>query len=605
MMALIQQLVEEKHLPALSLSLAQLINNMDNKPQAAPAIAGLSAALLVQELSNGHSCLALTQLAGSALFNGQLQLPEQPLWLEQLQQSPAVGQPGDNKPLILEQDRLYLHRQFTWEQQLAEQLLSRSHHFQSIDLDAFEMLFDQLFPAISDELDWQRVAAAIALVSQLLVVTGGPGTGKTTTVTKILLLLLTQFQGELSIALAAPTGKAASRLSESINSSKTRLQQQLQQSSELHPWIEKIPSKAVTLHRLLGKRSGRSEAITLPHDLVVVDEASMVDLALMTSLLKSLKPDARLILLGDKDQLESVEAGAVLGDLCANTVLNHYSTALTEQLKPLVGSLPINTVQQRALNDSIVCLQKSYRFDAATGIGQLAKSVINNDYSALIQTLSQSDNVSWLQPSPQLNIEQLSSQIYDAYQPLFDASDIFTAFEIFNRYRVLCAHRVGPFGNEQINRLTERHFRHSGDIARSGQWYRGRPVIITRNDATNGLFNGDIGLTWPDSSGQLRVHFPSSDGSSTFRCFSPAQLPFADTVYAMTVHRSQGSEFDQVFLIFPAEDSAILTRNLLYTAITRAKTRFSLLSSQALLKKSLNRKTQRHSGLAHKLQGDR
>jgi len=499
---------------------------------------------LSAQQSAGHSCLLLGD-------------EDQALIAES-------GLASENKltPLILEQNRLYLHRYWTYEQRLAKQLLALSQ--QPVATEASERLLDQYFPAIDADFDWQRQAAKSAVSQALTIITGGPGTGKTTTVVKILAVLQEISAPPLHVALAAPTGKAAMRLQQSIAANKAALPGT--------PAIKAlIPEKVTTIHRLLGAKPPspyfkHNANRALPYDLLVIDESSMVDLALMSKLVDAIKPGGRLILLGDKDQLASVESGAVLADL--------------------TQSLPGQTVE----------LLKAHRFKAE--IKCLANAV-NDQQGELAWGLLESGDgdVSLLRVDP---IGYIVEHYLTYLALMHNGADFPTIFAAFNRFKVLCANQRGPNSVSDINSRVEHALADLSKIRLAGTWYAGRPVMINANNPALQLFNGDIGLCLPDAEadGQLRVFFLSGD---YVKKISPARLQACETVYAMTIHKSQGSEFEQVLIMLPERINPVLSKELLYTGITRAKTQVKVFCDQSLFMASVARKVQRHSGLADKL----
>jgi exodeoxyribonuclease V alpha subunit len=554
-------LKERGLITALDLHFAQLMQQLDGRDCHELALA---AALVSNVCGKGDVCLNLPTVAGEAN-------PDYEEWLPLLESSPIVGQPGDELPLILDSDgRLYLHRYWHYETALAKQLLALANQ----QVEPSESHLDQLFPNTSSEIDWQREAAKTAINQRLCIISGGPGTGKTSTVVKILALLRLQPGGDaLRIALAAPTGKAAARMQESIHRASESLGEAL---------LNSLPSQASTLHRLLGvipnsRRFRHNRENPLPLDLLIVDEASMIDLALMAKLIDALPAHARLILLGDRDQLASVEAGAVLGDICAG-----------------VGS-------DAPLAQSIVLLKQSYRFSGESGIGRIAAAINKGDSSQLLQLLADEKITDIKQLSDYEAALQLATSAYvDYLQQVAAAQPWPQIFEAFNQFRLLTARRTGLSGVEALNQEIERRLRRQGVIPAQGEWYPGRPVMITRNDYNLHLYNGDLGITLPVE-GRLMLLIPN--GSESFSQIIPARLPDHETAYAMTVHKSQGSEFDQVLLMLPSDDSPLLSRELLYTGVTRARQQVTLTASQPILQSACRRKMQRASGLKQKLWG--
>ena len=527
----------------------------------------LAAALVSYYKEQGHICMAFSTDMDVPLSRSELDD-----WLRKLRESHAVGRPGEYKPLILDdKGRFYLYRYWEYQENLAALIRKRvAEDVGGIDLQILKDGLDRFFSADKErETDWQKIAAETALIRRFCMITGGPGTGKTTTVARILALLLEQ-DGTQRIALAAPTGKAATRLQESISQEKKR---------RVYERIrDAIPENASTLHRLLGSKPDspyfRHHAKNpLPADVVVVDEASMVDMALMSKLVQALSPEARLILLGDKDQLASVEAGAALGDICDSNC------------------------------QGIVHLQKSHRFGEKSGIRAVSQAVNAGDADLAMAAMRDDAyrDISWrrLPPSNKLGREIRDAVIqgFKAYLNAIDG-DPLNLFECFERFRILCALRQGPYGAVAVNRWVERILRETHLIKPDKTWYKGRPVLITRNDYHLRLFNGDIGITLPDPDArkrELRVFFPTPDG--TLRKLHPIRVPEHETVYAMTVHKSQGSEFERVLLLLPDRDSPILTRELIYTGITRAGAYVDVWGNEAVFREAVSRRIERMSGL--------
>ncbi|BDR12624.1 exodeoxyribonuclease V subunit alpha [Vibrio sp. STUT-A11] len=479
---------------------------------------------------------------------------------------------------------------------------------------------DDLVP-LSACVNWQKVAAAVALTRRFAVISGGPGTGKTTTVTKLLAALIEQAAQEknLTIKLVAPTGKAAARLTESIG----KAVQELPVSPELKA---KIPTESSTLHRLLGAIPNSAEfrhnkQNPLHLDILVIDEASMVDLPMMYKVVDALPKHARLILLGDKDQLASVEAGAVLGDICSFHALG-YGKEQASAIAKLTGfdTLAHSSNSASSIADSLCMLQKSYRFDARSGIGQLAKavnlgsaasvdSVWARDFSDIEHFALSSENYNQMMQTLVQEYGRYLKRISQAeIDPNTGESEYLTrkakaVLDTFNQCRLLCAVREGDFGVAGLNQRIEKALAARKLIQVQDEiWYHGRPVMVTRNDHGLGLYNGDIGICMLDDSEEeprLKVFFELPDGS--VKSVLPSRVPEHETAYAMTIHKSQGSEFDYTLMILPPDFSPILTRELIYTGITRAKKRLALYAELNVLKRGIKVKTTRASGLVQRL----
>ncbi len=581
---------------------------------ASPELA-LAAALASHATGQGDICVNLrqwaqrwkimaTKMETPPLFT----LPPASEWLDALRARSVVGQPGERQPLVLDRrGRLYLYRYWEYEQRLARDLLQRAREAPpSVDETQLRADLDRLFPrhpALTGP-DWQKVAAVVATLKRVCVISGGPGTGKTSTVLRILALLTGQAERPLRIALAAPTGKAAARMQESIRAAKPGLGLTAEQATQ-------IPEEASTLHRLLGSRPDSvyfryNSDNPLPLDVLVVDEVSMVGLALLAKTVDALLPSTRLILLGDKDQLASVEAGSVLGDLC--TGAGRFSPEFQSRLAALTGeALPRGKESSSSLVDAIVLLRHSYRFSATSGIGALAQAVNRGramETAALLD--GRHEDIDWrtLADADALPA-QLEEPVAEGFTAYLDAVQAgagpAAVFEQFSRFRVLCAVRNGPFGVKALNSLCETILHHRGLIDHHQTWYPGRPVMVIRNDYNLRLFNGDIGMTLPDleEPERMSVFFLGNDGA--LRSFAPARLPEHETVYAMTVHKSQGSEFERVLVVTPNEPSPVLSRELLYTALTRAKQQAVFYGAPNVFQAAVERRLRRSSGLRDRL----
>ena len=604
MSELLQQAVEQKLLRALDAQFAMMIAGDEQ-----PAVM-LAAALVSHDAGEGHVCLPLSRLTPEFCFAGrQPELAEQLFaqakaesgWCEVLLASEAVSEHEGATPLKLIGERLYLNRM--WQNELlVAQFFGEENRAIALDEAQVISVLNQLFEPMVDT-DWQKVAAAVALTRRISVISGGPGTGKTTTVAKLLAALVQlNSTTPLRIQLAAPTGKAAARLTESLGSALRRLPLDDAQKAAL-------PNDACTLHRLLGAQPNsqrlRYHAGNPLHlDVLVVDEASMVDLPMMAKLINAMPPHARVIFLGDRDQLASVEAGAVLGDICHYVTLG-YPPARAAELSRLTGySLPAGEGRQASmLRDGLCLLQKSYRFDSKSGIGQLAFAVNASDVKQAKAVFSK--GFGDISKQPLRETEDYALMIADAvegYRPYLELirqhAEPAAILDAFGRYQLLCALREGPFGVSGLNNRIEQALVQKRLIERPNptvsRWYNGRPIMISRNDSSLGLFNGDIGIALDRGEG-LRVWFPMPDG--TIKSVQPSRLPGHDTAYAMTVHKSQGSEFEHAALILPNQYTAVVTRELVYTAITRARSQLSLYADDRVLEKAITTKTERRSGL--------
>ena len=532
-------------------------------------------ALASQWPQRGHVCLDLKELTLEDLWENQetfspsqtLELPEFSHWLEALESSEAIGRPGDTKPCILWEDRLYLYRYWKYEDGLSRRL--RQWLCTDVPADDDQLLessTSQIFAKPFSEIDndLQMKAAWTAARQSIFVLTGGPGTGKTTTVLRLLAVMIEQ-DSELRIALAAPTGKAALRLSESIDHGKHAL--------ECSPdTVEALPKEAHTLHRLLGFQRHKTtfrynRDKPLPYDLVVVDEASMMDLPLAAKLVDALRTQARLVLVGDREQLPSVDAGRVFADLC-------------EPESPLPR----------------VELTRNYRFAQDQGIGGLAGAVRQADEDAAIRLLGNDSTRLCPLPPPRQLRETVWNRLQAYLEKLLVETDAEAAFRHLDTVRILCAHRTGPYGSETINQIVHELLTSRLKVDRQARWFLGRPIIVTENDYAAELFNGDTGLVLPWQ-GKLHVFFRSS-GAEPFRRLPPSRLPAHESAFALTVHKCQGSEFDEVALLLTDRPSPLLTRELLYTGITRARNQVEIWSPEESVRTCIRSPLKRTSGLA-------
>lgn len=526
-----------------------------------------------------------------------------------LRASKMVGLPGDYLPLILDKEnRLYLHRYWKYESDLAKALITMAADLPEVDTSLLKDGLSRLFSQETESPDWQQIAATAAVRSRFSVISGGPGTGKTTTVVKIIALLLEQAKGSrMRIGLAAPTGKAAARLKESIFKAGGDLQSMTAIAGD-------IPTDVSTLQRLLGFipdscRFRHNADNPLPFEAIVVDEASMVPLGLMAKLVNALAPGTRLILLGDRDQLASVEAGAVLGDICNTGHGYGLSSTFQKFITEVTGhTIPDSFVGKSVpeLADSVVVLQKNYRFGGDSGIGLVSRAINDGDaVHALEEMKAGTAGGLVLYETPQRHLLQnkLAKVVVQGFTDYLQQDTPDNVLVAFDRFRVLCAMRQGIYGVEGINNLIETCLSDAGLIKPEKQWYRGRPVMVTINDYGLKLFNGDVGITLddPESEIGLSVYFPSVNGE--VRKYSPYRLPAHETVFAMTVHKSQGSEFEKILFIMPPFSNQILTREILYTGITRARTSVELWCTYEIFTASCSRRIQRRSGLRQALWG--
>lgn len=600
----------------------------------------VAVALAVRAVRLGHVFVDLATAAGTVSPDDEevgvdlaaLAWPEPDAWVAAVGASAlvAVGVDGPaDRPVRLVGSRLYLDRYWRHERAIAADVLARATDAPpAVDHDLLAAGLDRLFARAprtapvgdgtdpvadgdgSDDL--QRIAAATAVLRRLAVVAGGPGTGKTTTVARIAALLHEQAAAAGAppprIALVAPTGKAAARLAEAVHAEAAGLDTTDAIRAAL------VATTSSTIHRLLGWQPGNrsrfrhDRANPLPHTVVIVDESSMVSLSLMAKLLDAVRPSARLVLVGDPRQLASVEAGAVLGDIVGPAAdgLRVRPSARAE-LAAVTGATieatdPGDAV---AVGDGIVVLRRVHRFGG--GIAAVADAIDSGDPDAVITVLRRGpDDVIWIEtdpalPAAPLETESIRAAVLDAAMSVVDAArrgDGGDALEALRSVQVLCAHRRGPWGASWWRFEIERWLRAAIPGYAVGPWYAGRPLLVTENDYALGVFNGDTGVVIDDGAGRLRAVF---DRRGEILEVRPTRLAAVDSLYAITIHKAQGSQFGSVVVVLPEPTSPILTRELLYTGVTRAQSHLTLVGSEASIRAAVTRPVARASGLADAL----
>lgn len=657
-LAALERLADAGLLRRLDSALAAFVAAQD--AEAGPALL-VATAVLAQMEGRGHSCLPLKALAGDPnqilAWPKEAERLQQSLWeqlpgrladwLQALRRSHVVRvvQPGTvaadrGQPLVLLDGAaplLYLRRYWDYERSVAAHITQRTvADAVALDEPRVRDWLGRLFSSsavAANAVDWQKLACALALRGRMSVITGGPGTGKTYTAARLLALLFATAPdaAQLRVALAAPTGKAAARLKQSIDSSLLELKEAVGRELDLEALVKRMGA-ARTLHSLLGarpdtRRFAHHAGNPLDVDVLIVDEASMIHLEMMAALLQALPPTARLILLGDKDQLASVEAGAVLGDLCRDAQRGNYAPDTAAYVERVTGqSLPgqyLAPARALPLAQHTVMLRESRRFGGP--IGLLAQAVNAGDAPAamaLLRTQTQAGQHAelWAREGGEVDAVVRSAvqgrggmASYAAYAEVLERHGqgkgrgfaaeaehrqwVREVLAAFDRYRLLCAVRDGSWGVAGLNRAVEQALQAMGVIRKEGEWYMGRPVMVTRNDAQLGVFNGDIGMALPSFAdpARLRVYFMQGEH---LHHVSTARLAHVETAFAMTVHKSQGSEFEHTALVLAAQGGNVLSRELVYTGITRARKAFSLWTEvPGLLASAMGSPTQRSSGL--------
>ncbi|MGB1262565.1 MAG: exodeoxyribonuclease V subunit alpha [Cognaticolwellia sp.] len=620
----------------------------------------------------GHTCLPIAEVAGKRWFFDDInqgvdkndpqtgflfaERAELTALLAKLpiaaSENSKESENSEPQPIVFCYQQLYLRRYYQFEQELKQVVRERrvitspqlvqTENAASADnvdsVEAIQAIISRLFPELTTEttdaetdIDWQAVAVANAINKNFAIIAGGPGTGKTYTVTKLLaaLIMLASAKSKNSsnakadtennhaprICLVAPTGKAAQRLSESIISAVQGFRGVIDDQV-----LDLIPEQAQTIHRLLGVipqqvNFRHHQENLLDIDILLIDEVSMVDLPMMTRIFRALPASTKVILLGDADQLPSVAVGSVLADLAPRPHLG-YSAENHQYLSKVTGyqtlakdsSIEI-TSQQYSAADCVTFLMKSRRFDGEGGIGKIAKYVINGQYQQSWKLLQLANELSDEAASNNSQLSLLSSHINtwlpplvsQYYQGLSQCECVEDAFALLAKFRILSSTRKGPQGVESLNALVIDILRNKGVIpfnsfGANNALYASQPIMINENDYRLGVYNGDIGLIWKNSHGHLMAVFENGDGD--YKWIMPSRLPKFDTVYAMTIHKTQGSEFDHVAMVLPEQkDNQLLSRELLYTGITRAKRQLSIASSENVWQRGVSQQVKRYSGL--------
>jgi len=605
-MSLLDTLLRQGALRPVDHALAQSLRRLGREDGDTDDRVLVAAALASSAIAHGHAGLDLAR--PELVCDANVEWPDAAQWREALQASRWVAMPARNEasaqaPLVLEGDLLYLRRYREYERRLAGHLRRIAAAAPaSGDLSALAPLFAALFTG-ANETDRQARAAALALLRSLLLVTGGPGTGKTTTIARVLLLLIAQAaldgRNTPRIAIAAPTGRAAERMAESLRAAIARLREVEGVDAS---WCDALPSSASTLHRLLGTipdspRFRHDADHPLPFDAIVVDEASMVDLPLMCKLVEAVPDGARLILLGDRDQLPSVEAGDVLAAITdAAGEGDALPPELARALEPLLRSVP-EREDDGILAGHRVQLERGYRQAQSLDLAPLADALRTGDAVRATELLREGPaGVRFHEDVADPLARASRETLLAPWRALMTLHDPAQALQQARTLRLLTALREGPQGAAALNLRIEEALAGT----QRDPYFHGRLLLVTENSYRHGLFNGDIGVVQRDDAGMPVAWFAGADG---VRGFHPASLPAHAGAFAMTVHKAQGSEFDTVWLLLPKQDARTLSRELLYTGVTRARRELHVCASEDVLRAALARHAQRVSGLAARLRG--
>lgn len=564
--------------------------------------------LLSKHLSEGSVCVDLNELPKIVEEEGlEIKIEGNDLYKNLSQTQLVSFDEEEIKPFVVNKNKIYFQRYFYYEsvifQKINHLIASEKDNIESRkdELWKHKNLIDSMFQKKSKETDWQKIGALNAYLKNFMILTGGPGTGKTTTIAKCLSLLLHQ-NPNFRIALTAPTGKAAVRMKESLQNFK------IEGQVEIENEIKTLEPS--TIHRLLKPERNspyfkHNKINTLPFDVIIVDECSMIDIALFAKLLLAIPENSKVILLGDKDQLSSVEAGSILGDICKSVVKTntfeedeiHFFNELIEEKDAKLNTEANKTSRKNIIDGHLVELIKSHRFDSNKGIGKLSRAILSNNKLEIIQYIESNSETEIKIDTSYSNL--ILKKFIENYHSFIEEKDIKKALEKLNQCKILCAVREGEQGIYNTNKLIEKELIKSKKITIDGEFYENRPIMVTQNNAEIGIFNGDIGLMRKDDNGNIQVYFLEPDGN--IKVVLPNFLDKVETVYAMTIHKSQGSEFENILIILPPkEQSRHLTRELIYTAITRTKKSVTIQGSKENILEICARVVKRNSGLAER-----
>ncbi|MEX1211599.1 MAG: exodeoxyribonuclease V subunit alpha [Balneolaceae bacterium] len=555
---------------------------------------------LIRFQEAGHVCLPLDRApADWPDLLGQEPdetLSTDPISIEALREHPMVLDRAEGDGIwVCRQEKLWFRKRWLQERFVADELQSRAARRIPLGSeDRLNDLLEESYPSTEDEIDWQKVACWMALNRQLSVISGGPGTGKTTTVARIVRLYEQWSGSHPSIALVAPTGKAAARMEESLREQLGEEQAGSLWSGTLHRWLQPFR------HPRMFPSTNRQ---TLQEDFVILDEASMVDLTLFHTMLRHISPETRLVILGDHHQLASVESGALLAQICRQESNRFHPDTLREMTNcGLDASRMESDPSLSPLEDATVYLKKSYRFGNDSGIGRLADAIRNGDGSSLEQVMDDSPDDLEVVPFmlDRASMESICSRIEKRLKGIQEATPE-EMFEMRTDHIYLTSMRHGRSGTQSLNRWIENELDRRGVISRSGTWYHGRPVIATKNDYELRVFNGEMGVC-VEEGGRMDVWFASDDGAP--KRIPTQRLRWVEPAWFLTIHKSQGSEYDEVELLLPEESERLLSRESIYTAVTRARKRLVLWTDKDRLIRGIQKRSERFSGLSGMLFGE-
>lgn len=617
----LEAIYKSQHISKLDYSYALFLSKFTDKYK---ELVQMTSALISFKLNQGHTCVYMKdfaedggrQLPGSSTIFSFHALDE---WVEKLKKANILGDENDNKPLILDKEgRLFFQKFYKYEKELAQKLLEKANSTKRINDRTVEAL-NKLFDGSSGTIDYQKLAALTALLKNICIISGGAGTGKTLTACRILALILVENPSS-KIALAAPTGKAANRLLESLKDKAKDIKKTL---GDL--LTAEFPEDSFTIHRLLGASESKPSFYygkdrPVPYDVVIIDEVSMIDLALMVNIFRAIRSDTVVILLGDKNQLTSVEAGSVLGEICGIGEMNKFSPKMTDLLEQYMG-INLSALKDAGvykLQDCMVELTKNYRQIGGSRISELAEAVNKGNSEEALKIIKSSNDTILLPISNEIKVPDEVNSLIDIYfRPLLDEGiTIDEAFSLLKQFKILTPYKIGNFSVDFINKYVEAYLRSMGHLTSHDLWYSGRPILIHKNDYNVNLFNGDIGIYLKEKGEGFATHKSPPDHPNlapqgfvyfegkgkTYRSLFPTLLPIHETAYAMTVHKAQGSEFDEVLLILGNRmHKELLNKQLFYTAVTRAKKKLYIYGDEGLIEYAILHPIKRYSALGDHL----
>ncbi len=603
------------HYEPIDLWFGQKITELDAREE---TVILITAAFISRLSRQGDVCLNLNAYTGKTdiLYKeddacaSSFVFPEIKKWLQILNTRPCVGEPEEYKPLILNKNRVYMYKFWVWEKKIAKYIKSKSGEpFEQCDINAAKQIFNRIFDIDNPKTYPIILAGVSALLKKLTVIIGGPGTGKTTAAANILAMLINietakNSDKNMKIAFAAPTGKAAARLKEAMAKVKTDINYDKK-------ILSLIPETSYTIHRLLKPTFDFSayrhnKTNPLDFDIIVIDEASMIDIKLMTALIEAIDKDTKVIILGDKNQLASVEPGAVLADICGDNKAESFSKNFISLVQQITG-INQNSLKNLQIKDNsfdnIIEFKTDFRFDKESGIKKLSDLINDQKAKEAFDYLKKGSkkDIKFITVKKPADLHyELQKAVLTYYKDYLTSENLEDCIRLFNQFKILCAVKKGYYGINTLNMAIEKMLEAKKLISLKTKWYHKKPLLITKNDYQTNLFNGDTAIVF--NTDQNIPYAVLSDSNGKIRQIACSMLAHYQTAYAITVHKSQGSEFDNVILVLPDAKYPVLTKELIYTAVTRAKKKVTILGTEEIFLYCVQRKAERASGLKEELE---